>query len=407
MPNEQPRPRVLVSTDIGGTDPDDFQSMVHLLLYADVLDIEGLLSSPYGDGRVEDIHAVIDCYERDLPNLLSHEPGYPAADRLREVTKQGALAVADHEGRTDTTEGSDWIVRCARRDDDRLLEVLVWGGLDDVAQALHDAPDIAERVRVHCIGGPNTMWSVEAYRYLEHHHPSLRMIESNSTYRGFFEGPPESPGPDNRAFVAEHAAGHGALGDFFAAQLPHLKMGDSPTVTWLLDGPRDPAQPSWGGRFVPAWEGRGATFERLTTEADAVEVNTVIEIVLPLPPGFGSGDTARLLVDERQQGPFAPGVVDGDRVRFRFSVYHARRIPYRVESSHPDLDGLEGAVTTRNPSPTAAAHRSSRHPRWWTDDPDPAAAIGRWPGARWVGERRGEFLSDFAARLDRCLAPAR
>ena len=45
------RPRVLVSTDIGGTDPDDFQSMVHLLLYADVLDIEGLVSSPWGPGR--------------------------------------------------------------------------------------------------------------------------------------------------------------------------------------------------------------------------------------------------------------------------------------------------------------------------------------------------------------------
>jgi hypothetical protein len=36
------RPRVIVSTDIGGSDPDDFQSMVHLLVYADVLDIEGL-----------------------------------------------------------------------------------------------------------------------------------------------------------------------------------------------------------------------------------------------------------------------------------------------------------------------------------------------------------------------------
>ncbi len=29
------RYRVIVSTDIGGTDPDDFQSMVHLLVYAD------------------------------------------------------------------------------------------------------------------------------------------------------------------------------------------------------------------------------------------------------------------------------------------------------------------------------------------------------------------------------------
>ena len=45
------RHRVLVSTDIGGTDPDDQQSMVHLLLYADVFDLEGLVSSPYGPAR--------------------------------------------------------------------------------------------------------------------------------------------------------------------------------------------------------------------------------------------------------------------------------------------------------------------------------------------------------------------
>ncbi len=45
------RRRVIVSTDIGGTDPDDFQSMVHLLVYADCFDIEGLISSPYGPGR--------------------------------------------------------------------------------------------------------------------------------------------------------------------------------------------------------------------------------------------------------------------------------------------------------------------------------------------------------------------
>ena len=63
------RHRVVVSTDIGGTDPDDFQSMVHLLVYADSFDIEGLISSPYGPGRKSDIHTVIDHYERDYKNL--------------------------------------------------------------------------------------------------------------------------------------------------------------------------------------------------------------------------------------------------------------------------------------------------------------------------------------------------
>ena len=66
------RHRVLVSTDIGGTDPDDQQSMAHLLLYADVFDLEGLVSSPYGPGRMSHILEVIDRYERDYPNPVSY-----------------------------------------------------------------------------------------------------------------------------------------------------------------------------------------------------------------------------------------------------------------------------------------------------------------------------------------------
>src|SRR5699024_11505985 len=109
---DRQRPRVLVSTDIGGTDPDDFQSMVHLLLYADVLDLEGLLSSPYGEGRAADIHRVIDCYEHDFDQLRRHAH-YPQPDALRALVKQGAIDRADHHGRTGTTEGSDWIVQRA------------------------------------------------------------------------------------------------------------------------------------------------------------------------------------------------------------------------------------------------------------------------------------------------------
>lgn len=47
----QEKPRVIVSTDIGGTDPDDNQSMIHLMMYSDLFHIEGLISSPYGNGR--------------------------------------------------------------------------------------------------------------------------------------------------------------------------------------------------------------------------------------------------------------------------------------------------------------------------------------------------------------------
>ena len=40
---ENLKPRILVSSDIGGTDPDDFQSMIHLFMYANLFQIEGLV----------------------------------------------------------------------------------------------------------------------------------------------------------------------------------------------------------------------------------------------------------------------------------------------------------------------------------------------------------------------------
>src|SRR4249919_2786322 len=69
---ETQRPRVIVSTDIGGTDADDFQSMVHFLVYADMFDVEGVISSPYGAGRREHILQVIDRYATDYPNLKTY-----------------------------------------------------------------------------------------------------------------------------------------------------------------------------------------------------------------------------------------------------------------------------------------------------------------------------------------------
>ena len=99
--------RIIVSTDIGGTDPDDFQSMVHLLVYADTFDIEGIISSPHGDGRAEHILEVIAEYEKDYPKLVSHSPKYLTPDSLRKIVKQGETEIASPIGYASSTEGSD------------------------------------------------------------------------------------------------------------------------------------------------------------------------------------------------------------------------------------------------------------------------------------------------------------
>jgi hypothetical protein len=399
------RPRVIVSTDIGGTDPDDFQSMVHFLVYADRFDVEGLVSSPYGPGRRDHILQVIDRYAIDYPNLKTHSTLYPSPDDLRRVTTQGAIDSAPSEGFTRPTEGSRWIVRSARRSDPRPLWVLVWGGIDDLAQALHDAPDILPKLRVYFIGGPNKMWSVDAYNYIEQHHPSLWMIESNATYRGWFTGGNQKGEWSNSGFVAAHVRGRGALGEFFATLYDGaLKMGDSPSVGYLLHGTaEDPSRPGWGGQFVRVWDGRKSTFDRLTIEADTVEAFGVVEIALPVPNGMSRTHAARMIVDGR-----IPAVAanDGRVLRLRFSPRDAKVWPYVIRSDFAGLDGLTGRFTALPPPASRTARPSSSHHNWWSDDPSPAAAEGIHPGAKTVNMWREAYLRDFAQRLERVKAPA-
>lgn len=405
------RHRVIVSTDIGGTDFDDFQSMVHVLLYADVLDLEGLISSPYGPGRKEHILQVIDLYERDYPNLRTHSDRYPTSGALRAITKQGETEVAPYAGVRRATEGSDWIVQCARRDDPRPLHVLVWGGIEDLAQALHDAPDILPKLRVYFIGGPNKKWSPDACHYLATHHPGLWIIESNSSYYGWFVGGNHAGDLGAEAFAGAHAAGRGALGEFFAHGISFegrkrssLKMGDTPTVAWLLRGePSIPFQPGWGGRYVRAWARPYARFDRLTTAADQIEHCGILELVLPLGGGTPAQPEARMIVENQA----LIGHIDGaGAIRFRFCPKEAKLYRYTIRGNVPALDGRTGEITVVSSPPSAALRPDPGLPDWWTDDPSPALAEGPHHGARTINQWRGDFLRDFAARLERCRTPA-
>jgi hypothetical protein len=400
----EPRRRVIVSTDIGGTDPDDFQSMVHLLVYADCFEIEGLISSPYGPGRKEHILQVIDLYERDYPQLKTHSDRYPAPGSLRAVAKQGAVDGAGYEGFGAATEGSEWIVRCARREDSRPLWVLVWGGIEDLAQALHDAPDIEPKLRVYFIGGPNKKWSVDAYQYVAMHHPNLWIIEANATYRGWFVGGKQEGQWGNKAFVAAHVKDHGALGDFFATQLGGtIKMGDSPSVGYLLHGtPEDPSQPGWGGQFVRAWERPYVVFTRLTNQEDRIEQFGVLELALQVNEHLRERPEATMVIENQSS---AGHVAADGTMRFRFSPKDAKTYSYTIRSNVATLNGKSGELTSVRPAPDAVEHRSPRLPHWWTDDPSPQAEEGPHIGAKTVSRWREDFLRDFAARMDRCRSP--
>lgn len=394
------RYRVVVSTDIGGTDPDDFQSMVHLLLYADVLDIEGLISSPYGPGRKEDILEVIEQYEKDFRNLESYSGDYPTPDSLRAITKQGATARAGYSGISESTEGSDWIIERARADDPRPLHVLVWGGIEDLAQALHDAPEIVSGLRVYWIGGPNKKWGPDTYSYIVEHHPDLWIIETNASYRGWFVGGNQEGEWSNSRFVEEHVAGKGALGDFFVRKMDEIKMGDTPSVGWLLKGtPDDPSQPGWGGRFVRAWDRRAYLFDRITTRKDSIQEFGILELALPLETDLPEKPKARLEVTNQSLAGYFPG--DGT-VRFRFSPKASGSYDFEIRSNVTSLDGKRGGITAFTAPPEFAERPAKGHPNWWTDDPAKQFAEDGHIGAKTVNRWREDYLQDFADRLVRC-----
>ncbi len=398
------RPRVIVSTDIGGTDPDDFQSLVHLLLYADVLDLEGLISSPFGPGRKEHILQVIDVYERDFPNLRTYSEKYPTPAALRAITKLGETEVAPYAGVRRATDGSKWLIECARRPDPRLLHVLIWGGIEDLAQALHDAPDILPKLRVYFIGGPNKKWCPDAYHTLATQHPKLWIIEANATYRGWFVGGNQQGEWENTDFVTKHIVGKGALGDFFATQLGGtIKMGDTPSVGWLLRGQTDdPTRPGWGGEFVRAWERPHKVFDRLTTRDDRIEQFGILELVLPLGAGAPAQPVATMIIENQQLVGF---VDDRGAVRFRFSPKDAKVYRYTLRSNAPALDGKTGELTSFLTPPDAALRPAANRPNWWADNPAPHLADGPHLGTKTVNRWREEFLRDFAARMLRCQSP--
>lgn len=402
------RYRIIVSSDIGGSDPDDIQSMIHYLLYADVFNTEGLISSPSGGrGTTKDIFKVIDLYEKDYENLLSYSDKYPTPDALRAMTKQGADKRAPGKGYREASEGSEWIIKCAHKQDERPLYILVWASLEDVGQALHDDPSILDKIRVYYIGGPNKKWGADAYDYIEQNFPDLWIVENNSTYRGWYAGGVKDHELLNENFFEYQLKSHGALANFFSKNSyeGRIKMGDTPSVGFMLYGnPGDPEHGGWGGRFRLVSVRPKSVFHGHTTLDDKVEVFGVMELVLNGPDIGPANDTPQfsLIISNQEFN----GYYYGDGVyKMRWSPKAVGEWSYITKSKIPELNGKTGQFVSVPENSLPPDPEAVKHTRWWTDILEPEFKEGVHSGAKTVNVFRRQYLQDFAQRADRCIAP--
>jgi hypothetical protein len=253
-------------------DKDDVQSLVHALMYQDKIDIVGIASSTSrhqpGANDAKFIHHVIDEYAVDQRKLALHgQPGdFKVESQLHAITYQGTTELSNLIGYPGAaTDASNAIIEEAReaKAAGEPLYVATWGGMGDVARALHDAPDIASSIRLISASGPAQ--DPQAYDYVVDNFvgkDGFWWIDAQTTQRGIYAGESDRfPPYVTLAEVKEFADAHGNLGTFFyensndlrgtGGGYHGLKMSDSHTVLYLIDNANndDPTAESWGGEY--------------------------------------------------------------------------------------------------------------------------------------------------------------
>lgn len=258
--------RVLVLTDIEA-DPDDTQTLVRLLLYANVIDIKGLVAttSVHQKNRVapESIRKVINAYGKVQKNLNRHEPDFPTEKNLLGLVKAGS----PHYGMTGVgegkdTEGSDWIIKVLQEPDPRPLWISVWGGANTLAQALHTLKTTQTQAELNRLVAKLRVYTIsdqdDTGIWIRTNFPELFYIVSPggygaATWTGINQ---VVEGIDNTRISNSWLAtniqqGHGPLGAIYP-DVTYGVEGDTPAWLSLIpNGLNAPEQPHWGG-----WGGR-------------------------------------------------------------------------------------------------------------------------------------------------------
>jgi hypothetical protein len=189
-------------------------------------------------------------------------------DRIRAGNPDRGL---DAIGDGHDTEGSKWIIRVVDTPDPRPVNITIWGGQTDLAQALWrvrqdrgetGVADFIRKLRVHDIADQDGIqpWIFESFPDLFYvlNKASEGTDRRTAVFRGMYLGGDESL--TSLEWIDRYIRReHGPLGALYppktwTAPNPHgaLKEGDTPSWFYFLPtGLNDPSHPWWGG-----WGGR-------------------------------------------------------------------------------------------------------------------------------------------------------
>jgi len=262
--NPSEKPRIIVETDAGG-DPDDEQSLVRFLVYANLFDIEGIIANrreartPENKNPIRDglgiVKAIVYAYGECYPNLVKHDSGFPDPVYLLQHTVPGY---------DDTEEGMDLIIRAVDYPDPRPVWFSNWGtdrgsaesclkrALDKIL--VERGPEgytkfksrinlsSADKFEKHTntIAPPFPIW-IDTWR---------PPVEGKRWYHRFS---PLAATAGGFNIERDVRSGHGPLGRLYPLNTNYpQKEGDTMSFLYLVPtGMNDPYEPGWG-----SWVGR-------------------------------------------------------------------------------------------------------------------------------------------------------
>lgn len=283
----QLKPRLVVLTDIGDCDvePDDMESAVRLLAYADRFEIEGIMTSigwncdPYPEDWVEYLNTVVDAYGEDVRNLmarsgqtsfrsLSQENGkqelgyWPSYEYIKSRCMAGShRAGIGVIGADNDTPGSEFLIKLADEDDDRPIWVAAWGGGNTLAQAIwkvkqtrspEELKAFVRKFRIYTISDQDMVYAMRFNREYSSH-MWLRTEFQDDLQFIWDEGAWQLQCELGKQYWDRHISdiqGHGAMGSVY----PDYKWGvegDTPSFLYVMPNglvdPEDPTHAGWGG----------------------------------------------------------------------------------------------------------------------------------------------------------------
>lgn len=283
------RVRVVIMADMGN-EPDEMQQMVHMLMYSNELDLEGLIAvSGYAlhsdrkrkDGSHGEVHPemfieLIDAYSEVLENLKLHAKGWHDPNYLKSIVSHGTSDFGTKAvGPGKATAGSKLVMDILVKDDPRPVYFVANAGTNTLAQALRDLGETKSQAEMDRLCEKIIVYENRAQDdcgvWITLRYPTIRWyrsIQQTYAYAGLrTRGKPQGPytwEPYPRTVIGQHQwaeahimNNHGPLGKLYPYRMSPPGTGfiegggTSPWIGLAKPGVGDPQNMHWGG-----WGGR-------------------------------------------------------------------------------------------------------------------------------------------------------